>query len=598
MLPEKLLNPSHRTYLWGMVGLLFLAAALRLYALTADAPIYLSNSQGINTDGPITISAARDKALFDSWEPHTYQIKQFYLYPALSWLTYFFFSLLGIGYWQANFAIVVSGLLSIVFTAAFAQEQFGRRVAWLSTLFMAINFPYLMYNRIPMVYTPLSCGLALALFCWGRGLRRPTWFFWSGLVTAFTILYVKVIGVSFLPVAGGGFLILAWRRWKQEQPGVYNPLMFFISGGALVVVVWYFHIFIAESRLAVVHPYRIIATQTFNPTLELEENIRFAVRSILQFGIFSGFFVRLFPLFALAYGYLFYRSGQLLAKNRPVLRMGEVVILLLLISTVLMLLTSSYRPMRYMILLILPMSLAAAIALDAWLRLDRPTLPAQFGKLYPIFIQIGLSYLIYQFLATVFQLRNVLRLNTGLISPEATIGITAILYQLLAIALLVGSLGTLIFLWRVLHVRRYYISLPSLTIRSLVAIILLVTIIGGDLYQYWRWTRNLQYSIIEASHDIGQNLGEGAILGGPYAYALTLENKIPAIGFYSGGYPGDIRNAPFTHLAVDADGVLNNGPYNDDRMYESYPELMARAKLYKTYSLRGYLIKIYEIEPY
>jgi len=84
-----------------------------------------------------------------------------------------------------------------------------------------------------------------------------------------------------------------------------------------------------------------VATRTFNLEHGLEENVRFAVVSVLQFGIYSGFFVRIFVLFALAYGYLFYRGGQSLGKNRPTLPMSEIIVLLYLAFTILMLLAST-----------------------------------------------------------------------------------------------------------------------------------------------------------------------------------------------------------------------------------------------------------------
>lgn len=572
-----------------MVAILLLAAAMRLYLLTADAPIYLTRSQELNTDGPNTIGFARDWVLFGSRPPSHIQ-------PALSWLAYFSFSLLGIGYWQANVIAVVSGILAIVFIAAFAQQHFGRRIALFSALLMALNFPYLIYNRTPMVYTPLTCGLALALYCWGRGLRRPIWFFLSGLMTLFSVFFIKVAGVTFLAAAVAALLILAWRHWQREESGAYSPLIWFTAGGVLIAIVAWFYIY-SITPVQIILP-SDVSTRTFNTAHGLEENIRFAVVSVLQFGIYSGFFTRLFLFFAVVYGYLFCRAAQLLGENRPALKMSEVITLLYLASTLLMLLASNTLPFRFMIMLIPPMSLIAGLALNTWLHLQRVSLPTRFGRFQLIFILIGLTYFVYQFLAAGLKLDHALRLDTGLVDYRVIIELGT-LYVLLIISLLLVVAGILTYIWWVGRVKQAELRLPSSAARRWIALGVVVGILGGDLYQYWAWAKDPHFSIIEASHQISQDLGQEAVLGGAYAYVLALENEIPAVTFYTynTNIPPQTLDSKITHLAVDADSLLKDAPFNEEGLYKIYPETMKRAKLLKTYLLRGYLVKLYEIKP-
>lgn len=577
---------SYRTYLAGFITILLLAAAMRFYALTADAPIYLTRSQDLNTDGPNTIGLARDWVLFE--------VKP-YPHLALIWLAYFFFSTLGIGYWQANLIAVTSSLLAIVFITAFAHQHFGRRVALVSALLMTLNFPFLIYNRIPMVYTPLACGLAIALYCWGQGLRRSWWFFLSGLVILFCVLYIKIAGVTFLAAAIFGLFILAWRRWQQRQPEVWTPLLLFSAGAALMAGIGWFHLLRVTTVQAILPS--DVATRTFNPQHGLEENIRFALVSVLQFGIYSGFFVRTFVLFSLAYGYLFYRGSQLLGKNRSTLPMSEIIVLLYLTFTILMLLASNSQPFRFMIALIPPMSLAAALALETWLRSDRITLPARFGRFQLVVILMGLTYFLYQFLAGTVKLGSALYLGTSLVDYQVILDLP-ILFALLIVSLFLALAGILAFIWWLAAGKRVHLSLPSPAARGLIALLVVAAVVLGDLYQYWAWAKDPQFSIMEASRQITRDVGQKALLGGSYAYVLTLENDLPAQPFYSynTNVPVGTIDPKITHIAVDADSVLKDAPFNEEGLYKIYPEDMKHARLVKSYTLRGYLINLYEIE--
>lgn len=571
-----------------MVAILLLAAALRLYALTADAPIYLTRSQDLSTDGPNTIGYARDWVLFGVQPPP-------YRQPALTWLGYGFFSTLGIGYWQANLIAVTTGLLAIVFAAAFAHQQFGRRAALFCVLFMTLNYPFLIYNRIPMVYTPLACGLTLALYCWGQGLRRPGWFFLSGFVSLFCVLYIKIAGVTFLAAAVLGLLILAWRRRHERRSGVLTPLLLFVAGAALMAGLGWLHMFWFTSLQTILPS--DVATRTFNPERGFEENIRFAVVSVLQFGIYSGFFVRIFPLFGLAYAYLFYRTAQALGKNPPRLAMSEIITLLYLIFTVLMLLASNSQPFRFMIGLIPPLSLTAALALDRWLLSERLSLPARFGRVQLVVVLIGLTYFLYQLLAGGVKLSYTLSLGAHLVDYQVILDLP-ILFALLIAALLLALVGTLTFVGWLGKGKQAALVLPSQTARAWIALILVGAIALGDLYQYGFWARAPEFTIVETSRQISRDVGADAFLGGPYAYVLALENNLPALPFYTylANVPPKTLDPQITHVVVDADSVLKDGPFNEEGLYKIYSEDMKRATLLKSYTLRGYLVNLYQLE--
>ncbi|MBK7178838.1 MAG: glycosyltransferase family 39 protein [Chloroflexi bacterium] len=170
-------NWGNGRYLIAILLILILAFALRLHNLTADAPLGISPTLELSLDGPATIMAGRDMALFGQWQavpgPHQLEI----MYPFMNWLAFVIFRLVGSGYWSANFISVVSGVLSVALVAGFARQHFGRRAALIAAFFLAINYIFIIYNRDPMAYTTVACSMAFVLYAWGRGLRQPVWFF-------------------------------------------------------------------------------------------------------------------------------------------------------------------------------------------------------------------------------------------------------------------------------------------------------------------------------------------------------------------------------------------------------------------------------------
>ncbi len=577
----------HRRYLFLLTAIILIAAALRFYALTADAPFFLSPSQGITTDGATTVGGGRDKILFGDWAAFTPE-RFYYKFPAMGWISFAFFQLIGIGYWQANLIPVISGLLTIALIAAYGHEQFNRRVALIAALFMATNYAFLIYNRIPVVYSPLACGMALALYFWGRGGRHPGWYFASLLVALYNILFLKLAGLAFLPVVLVGFLVIAWQKANIYHLRKTKILAALIAGTAGFLIL--FFLIVPKPDELLVRFTQQITSLSFRPSLGLGENVRFVIQSFLQFGIYAGFFIRMLPLLVLSFGYAFVRVGQLLVKDRPRLSMGELALLLYLLGTVGMLLMTNSRPTRYMILLVPPMSLAAAVALDRLTRTTVLSFPSRFGLLYPVYVQLGLAYLIYLLLASIAKLFVVAELGSGLADPAAVLDVR-LLFGLLATALLSASIGTFMFLWRTAHIKQPNINLPSATVRKWIAVLFILVAVGGSLYQYWTWARDPQYSLVQSSRQVGEDFDSAStVMGGSFAYVLTMENEIPAWLFYARSGREEVEKAKITHLAVEV-GI------NDQLMHEYYPDYMERTKIVKTYPVHGYEVKVYEVEP-
>ena len=590
----KVVSPialSRHRYLAALLLILLLAFGLRVYELEADAPTDVSPTQELVVDGPATITGGRNRALFGVWEPAPSPLKAHKYYPFMNWLAYAFFSMLGVGLWQANFISVVTGILTVALVAAFAREHFGRRASLLGALFVAVNYVFITYNRDPMAYTTVSFAMVLSLYLWGRGKAHPGWYAAAGAVSVFGALFIKLPVIAFVPAGLLGLFVLIWRRRERRlQPRSFRSLLLFGAVGGLVLGLWYFFYYRPQAAVVSQGYY----ARTFNLAYGLEENLRFAVQSVLQLGVDFGFVMRMLPLFALAYGYAFYRAMQYFSRQRPQLPAAEIVALAFLASTTVMLWFTAIRPLRFQILLIPLLAVVAGRALDVWLRSERLSLPTSFGRLYPLLVYGGSVYFFYQVLAALLMLYRVARADAGPLSGEVALSVL-MQYIVLVVALGLGMVSTLLFLWWATREPERPLLLPARSWRWGIAIAILLLAAGGQLLQYGIWARAPQYSVVDASRRLGEVLDPATTtLGGSYAPTLAMENELPVVWFYGDTDGTTLVSTPFTHVAVETVSPVAEAYTNDARLRDNVPELMRKMKVVHTYRVRDYLVTIYE----
>ncbi|MBK7918593.1 MAG: hypothetical protein IPJ94_20525 [Chloroflexi bacterium] len=80
-------EPSQTTWANGrswaaIILILLLAFTMRLHNLTADAPLGISPTPELSLDGPATIAAGRDMALFGQWEAFPGPRQTHIMYPS------------------------------------------------------------------------------------------------------------------------------------------------------------------------------------------------------------------------------------------------------------------------------------------------------------------------------------------------------------------------------------------------------------------------------------------------------------------------------------------------------------------------------------
>ncbi|MGB7062021.1 MAG: tetratricopeptide repeat protein, partial [Candidatus Zixiibacteriota bacterium] len=121
-------------------------------------------------------------------------------------------------------------------------------------------------------------------------------------------------------------------------------------------------------------------------------------------------------------------------------------------------------------------------------------------------------------------------------------------------------------------------------------VVFLVALLNGG--QFLAFARNPQYSLLRSSEDLGQILGEEAVISGTYSQTLVVENRLKWVprNFHPGDEDPDFfLRYPITHVALSA--VLGQRT----RAFIDYPEVMRNAKPVTTYYLRNFPVQILRV---
>ncbi len=196
---------------WGVRFLLLLACLLvRLVALDADPPAWLSWSTGLYTDEGFYTLDARHEALFGTWAPGNFHDRL--LSPLLSVLQQGVFAAFGVGIVQARLLSIVFGLLTVAVLWLGLRRAFGVNTADYGALFLGLAPPFALYNRTALQETPTVFWLVLAFTLWVHGARRPVLYVLAGVSMAVAVVFK---GLALLAVSG----ILAAGR-KPPPPAL------------------------------------------------------------------------------------------------------------------------------------------------------------------------------------------------------------------------------------------------------------------------------------------------------------------------------------------------------------------------------------------
>lgn len=551
---------------------------LRLLHLTADPPVELGPSGGAWTDPGEWAHNARNKVLWGEWVWD--EVNFMYVSPLTNLCFYLVFLLLGVGYAQVGLVSVLFSLATLSLFYLSLKETLGRGGALLATVVLGGSYLFVMYNRVGLVETPAVFFQVLTLYFAQRGARDDRFFALAGAASLMP-LAVKMQMAYIFPAAllSVGLVALRWPRHPGEGGRAsVRPLAWFLGGAVAILAVL--------SVLWIIPYWDQILWRLTN---EWRLHALPMTVSRLFRNVFYNPFVVYFlgsPVL-LGLGGLFFCHVLLrLALRRGPVPFPHVFALWWFAGGFTYLAISQYRPLRYYVSLIPPLTIFAASALVALWR-SRGA-PARAPSPLAVWIYggalfvVGLTAVGYAY-ARVPAAQDVLAFLSLYPLTEQDLALLTGVFALVGSAVGFRLLGP----WLTALAGR----LPGWAPRALAATLLLAFFVVEG-WSYLDWKLHRDYKLVSISRELGAKLPPGSVLAGIFAPVLTLENRHRSLAIWDryGNWQGDpLARFGVTHVAVMA--------YIDEIGYyqRRFPEAMSRAQLLDEWILWRTRVSLYEL---
>ncbi|MFQ5498166.1 MAG: hypothetical protein ACE5FH_00700 [Candidatus Zixiibacteriota bacterium] len=544
-----------------VVGLLLLLALiLRLYNLDADPPLGLSISSAVYTDPAQYTLFGKHFVQLGDWNPFNDYRLVFFWKSTVTIASIVLFKLLGTSLWSSNLVGLLFSFGSLILFFLFVRKAGGRLAGVLFVALIALNYNHIFYGRLPFLEHSMAFWsmLALVVISYRRSVLS---FALAGSSLAVGIFLGKLIGLVFL------FPFFCLLAHEYFFGGTRRKLRFpaaFFSGFTTTAVGWYILAYLPVK--AQVEAY--VGEQAFSlyGSPVALESVHDFLWKLVSFGVETKLFPRMPVVSVLATGLallVLYHIArrQFWRDGFGRLSGGHLFIVAMIVAFFGSLMIWNYRPLRYSMVLVYPIYGAAAIVLSMMWRRVGSVITARTPLLFYPLAYIPILVVVWQLFSGMGD-----SLDTVFDFDDYDIQVLA------AAALLTAAAGLSPLLFT-----RKKITIPvSLSRVAVIIIIAAVTYIGIDDYYYW-WQRPT-FTARDNSADLSRILGPGAVVSGPYAPSLTLENNIPAVIHMFGVTNPDpdlFTRFPITHLLLDTG--------NESRAEEDYPEVMDSAKLVSTY---------------
>jgi len=572
---SKAYNLPIKTEMIAFAVLAIMALVLRLNQLSADPPVGLSASHGVYTDPGQYISFARNYVLWGSFNPlHDFRLILF-LKSTMTLFSLGIFSLLGVGYWQANLTGLLLSFPTLIMMYFIVRRAGGSLAALFFMIFISLDYTQIFYGRLSFLENGMNffAILSFTILLYGR---RSFTYLLAGASLAIGIFFGKVIGLIYLfPFA----CFVLYSYYFEARPNLKKFIRqygLFIAGFLAILIFWYF--FSYRPMVRAVTGYLEEQTVDLYGTPDAFQNFDIFVYKWLSFGAKSYLFKRMPIPALLTWGFLLVLIFRFGVKNSWKNKLygitpAAVFLVALVIAAYGSLMIWNYRPLRYQTMLIYPVCGLAGIFIAGFIRGERSPLDRRGYWLFHLFFFLLVLIPVYQLIGPIY---NAMGSPYHYDNVRDTVLTTAI----------VITIGVTL----LMRLRPIVFDTPNRLFKNIFVVTAVLLVLIPGAVRYIGWSQSATFLTVTNSRDLATIVSKEAVISGPYAPAFTQNNRLMNFIHMFGVAKADpdfFNKYPVTHLLLDKS--------NEQSARESYPDIMDKAVAVAKYRVGGREINLYRI---
>ncbi|MFC1850078.1 ArnT family glycosyltransferase [candidate division CSSED10-310 bacterium] len=565
-------------YYWCLVFLVLgLGIVLRCWQIQADPPKDLSASGGYFADEGFWTHNARNKILFDEWSTDGWN--NMIVSPILHVATYLSFYCFGVSILSARLVPILFSIAALLLLLLSFYRSNEKITALLGLVFLGLQYPFLVHNRLALVETPGTFFLILVFYFFRD--KRPLPLFLTGLWAACAFITKTTIFFIIPAVLLASALDRLTNRETDSHPVRFllQDMFWFGIGFSVPMFFWLIFIYFPHGEMlgAYNRYYRSQQPGSLMGVIKAIATQRFHI-----------FFNRVPVLLLLSHVYVFIVFLELTRKSRSLAR-SELFAVCWYVCGIGFFACFSYRPLRYYLPVIPAMVILSAIFIERLWRNGWSWISALFRG--PWLLGLGL-WILYPVTANIVLLIDRYGYDYQLLGPHfSQWPITGIWYPGMFLVTVMGV--TLFLFFMMVSVGQNIFSRKTLSRAvSVLVVLALGTFLTVNGYAVLSWLLDPEYTILEINKELSQFPAQGTFTG-QWAGELCLQTSHRVVPVYS-GYVND--DAPFGKYNIRY--LLLWHEYNHkDNFFEHFPEATKKAQCLKTYRIKDSKVYFFEIPP-
>jgi len=498
-----------RSVVLALLAICVVALTLRTVWLRADPPV--AGAVGIVWhDEGAWVHNARNRALWGTWRTDAWN--PVFVAPVFTALEYASFDVFGVGTWQARVVPVASGLVAVLALAAGLFAVAGARTALVGALLLAINYPFVMWNRAALMESTLTALIVCAWAAFAAGERRSAWGAVAGLA-AVLAWFTKASAAFFIAALAIASVWALLRPLTTEgaPDGANRRLGTMTLAGLAVSALLIGAVFVLPHW----QEYAF-----YNWQMSVTRKPEYTVKAIIDraswLPVVQGIFSRMpLPTAAGLFGLV-----GIVARWRTATAGERLLVLWLAIGLADPVVHDSGHERRYVMFLPALVALASLVLTRSMTAIGRRTSPVAPRTLG------GDALMAIALLPSLYLLAGTLLRPAFLVDIEA--GDLKTVVRLSAAIAVVAALA--LWRWRGILIALIEPRVPASWLAAL-----LVLSVGWNGFEFLVWAGHRRYVNYEASVAVGQALPAGTLVQGKLANGLSLENRIRPI-FVGNGF--------------------------------------------------------------